>query len=427
MKKVSVALVGCGTVGSSVVKVLREQKEYIAKRHGVQIELKKIYTRTPEGDKSKKIYDEHRELFVKSLEEILEDPEISIVIETVGGLDFACEVVEGAIVLGKDVVTANKEFLNYRWLTLFSEAAIHGVTIGYEAAVAGAIPIVNILQNSLVGNQIQTISGILNGTTNYILTEMEKGNGSLSDILQEAQVLGYAEVDPHQDISGKDARNKLAILMRSVFGLYFFSASLFTQGIEDIILEDFEYADKKLNSTIRLIAFCTRDGVGFVCPMFISKDDFLAKIPLQLNGIKVTGDNFEELSFIGPGAGGRETASSIVADLVNIAKKTFSNNELNTTSLVQLCDFNTIVFQHTLRFIVNDEVGIIRDISSILADEGISIKAIEQNEYEEAKKSALPFLITLDPIEEGKIQKALKKINELKFLVKPVVVFRSFV
>jgi len=236
MKKVSVALVGCGTVGSAVVNVLMEQKEFIAKRHGVQIELKKIYTRTPESNKSKKIYDEHPKLFVKNLEEILEDSEIDIVIEAVGGLDFAYDVIEGAIVGGKNVVTANKALLNYRWLTLLDKAVMYNVTIGYEAAVAGAIPIINVVQNSLVGNQIQTISGILNGTTNYILTEMEKGTGSLSDILQEAQALGFAEADPTADISGEDARNKLAILMRSVFGLYFFSAYIFTQGIEDIIL-----------------------------------------------------------------------------------------------------------------------------------------------------------------------------------------------
>ena len=427
MKRVKIALVGCGTVGSAFVDLLLKQAVEIERRQGVKLELAKILTRSPTGAKCHSIYDRYPDLFVDNMESILRDPEIRIVVESVGGEGFAKDVVISSILWGKNVVTANKAFLNNYWFEIFDLARDNGVSIGYEAAVAGAVPIIRVVQESFPGRQIKSIAGVLNGTTNFILSEMERRKESLETVLKEARDLGYAEADPSDDLFGIDARNKLSILMRAVWGLNFDPETIYAQGIEDIIPEDFEYADKKLGSSIRLVAYCDDAGTGFVCPMFVPKDDLLARVPRQLNGIKIAGDDFGEISFIGPGAGGRETATAVLADVVKIARGTLKNDEASRSDKSELRGFEDIMFRHTLRFIVNDRPGIIRDISSVLADEGISIQAVEQNDYPDSKSSALPFLITLHPIEEKSVQAALEKINRFAFLVKPVVVFRSFV
>ena len=424
---VKIALVGCGTVGSAFVRLFSKQVVEIERRHGIRLELSKIFTRNPKNSKCRHIYNRYPELFSDNLESILGDSEIGIVIEAAGGVDFAEKVIRESILSGKSVVTANKALLNNQWSQIFGLAKDNNVSIGYEAAVAGAVPIIRVVQESFPGKQIKSITGILNGTTNFILSEMERRKESFEAVFKEARYLRYAEADSSEDLSGIDSRNKLAILMRAVWGLNFDPATIYVQGIEDIIPEDFEYAGKKLGASIRLVAYCDDSGTGFVCPMFVPKDDLLARVPRQFNGIKVAGDSFGELSFVGPGAGGKETATAILADAVKIAKGTLVNDETTQSEKSELRNFRNIVFRHTLRFIVNDRPGIIRDISSALADEGISIQAVEQNDYPASRSSALPFLITLHPIREKSVQLALEKINRFPFMVKPVVVFRSFV
>jgi len=430
MKRVSIALVGCGTVGSGVVEVLAKERENIAKQDGVKIELRKIFTRTPDGQKSSTVFKKHPTLFVHDSEDILDDPEIEIVLETVGGKDFAREVVTRAIEKKKHVVTANKLLLAYFGKEIFDSAQKQGVRIGYEASVAGAIPIIRVIRSSLVGSQICAITGILNGTSNFILTEMAVKSSSFKESLKAAQKLGYAEADPTEDISGEDARNKLVVLSRLAFGFDYNPDDIYTQGIEEVIPEDFEYAQRKLGSTIRLVGHASRGGAVYVAPMIIPKDNFLATIPGNQNGITVSGANFERLGFTGPGAGALPTASAIVADVVNIAKhqgKNFVPAVNNSMSKAKPVRFEDLEFRHTLRFMVQDQLGVLRDISTILAKEGVSIHAVEQNEYSETKKEGLPFLITLSSVKEEKVQKALVQINKLPFMVKPVMVFRSFV
>lgn len=428
MRKVNIGLIGCGTVGSGAVQIIHEQRLAIADKHGVELNLKKIFTRTPCGEKSRAIHEDYPGLFVGSIEEIIEDPQIQIIVETAGGLDFPFEVATRSINAGKHFVTANKALLAHKGQEIFNLAAERGVEIGFEASVAGAIPIIRATGDFLVGGQTQSITGILNGTTNFILTKMSQRQGNFKEILSLAQKEGFAEADPREDISGIDARNKLVVLARSAFGFNLDPSSIYTEGIGEIIPEDFEYAEKKLGSTIKLLAYCGRDGIAFVCPAMVPKNSFLASIDDELNGVEICGLNFQKLGFSGPGAGSRPTASSIVADIVQIAKSGFRQKKIKVkyvkNSFDQVVPFGDVSFNHTLRFIVYDRPGIISDISSHLAKEDISIRAVEQNNYHNLPR-ALPFLVTLHRTEEKKVQAALDKINKLPFMVKPAHVFRS--
>ncbi|MDO8558870.1 MAG: homoserine dehydrogenase [bacterium] len=426
MRKVSVGLIGCGTVGSGVVQIINEQRLAIMERHGVELNLKKIFTRTPCGEKSRVIHEGYPGLFVKSIDEIIEDPQIGIIIETAGGVDFPFEVAIRSIMAGKDLVTANKALLAHKGQEIFNLAGERGVEIGFEASVAGAIPIIRVTSDSLVGGQIQSITGILNGTTNFILTKMSQRQGNFKKILSLAQEKRFAEADPREDISGIDVRNKLVVLARSAFGFNLDPGSIHTEGMGEIIPADFEYAERKLGSTIKLLAHCSRDGIAFVCPTMVPMDSFLASIDDESNGLEICGLNFKKLGFSGPGAGSLPTASSIVADIVQIAKSGFRQKKVKSgkNGFDQVVPFGEVSFDHTLRFIVNDRPGIISDISSALAMEDISIRAVEQNNYRNLPR-ALPFLVTLHRTEEKRVQAALIEINKLSYMVKPAHVFRS--
>ncbi|OGZ59532.1 MAG: hypothetical protein A3F94_02180 [Candidatus Spechtbacteria bacterium RIFCSPLOWO2_12_FULL_38_22] len=420
-KKLQVALVGCGTVGSAVAKFLLAHRLDLVVTSDVDIKLSKIYTRNPNGRKSQELYTTHPELFVQDFDEILQDSQIDIVIETIGGTDFAREVVVGAIKSDKDVVTANKALLAIYGEEIFALLRQYGRQLGYEAAVAGSIPIISTLRNHLVGRRVKAIAGILNGTCNYILSRMQESGCSFGDALKDAQELGYAEADPNEDISGADTRNKISILAHTAFGFYFNPADIYTQGIEEIIPEDFKYAKDKFNSTIKLIAYCTNERVIYVCPMLVPRNSFLANISDNRNGISIYGEYFNEIGLTGPGSGGEQTAVSIIADLVSIASGTLKSKHLTT---FEPHSFEELYFTHTLRFVIKDQVGILRDITGILAQEGISVRAVEQNEYTEDDKDSLPFFITLEPAQEKNVQKAVHKINQLPYMVRPVVIFR---
>lgn len=426
-KKVGVGLIGCGTVGSAVVEFIFSQRDEIRKRDGVDIELKKIYTRTPSGLKSKHIFELYPHLFTSKCSDVIFDEDIDIIIETVGGIDFAYSLARKALRARKHLVTANKAMLAYHGESLFRLAAQNNIGIGFEASVAGAIPIIRVLSDSLIGGQVISICGILNGTSNFILTKMAQEKLSYDKVLKQAKELGFAEQDPSEDVNGQDARNKIVVLAQLAFGFNLDPKDIYTEGITNIITEDFEYAEEKLNSTIKLIAFCDKEGSMYVCPMLIPKNSFLASVNNEFNGINVLGYNFQELGFTGLGAGGKATASSIVADIINIAINKNKPHETVFHVNKKVQDFNDLIFQHTLRFVVKDQVGIIRDIACVLAEHNISINAVKQNDYGIQRKDALPFLITLNSAREGDVQKAVAKINEFEFLVKPAMVFRSFV
>ena len=319
------------------------------------------------------------------------------------------------------MVTANKALLAIYGEEIFALLRQYGRQLGYEAAVAGSIPIISTLRNHLVGRRVKAIAGILNGTCNYILSRMQESGCSFGDALKDAQELGYAEADPNEDISGADTRNKISILAHTAFGFYFNPADIYTQGIEEIIPEDFKYAKDKFNSTIKLIAYCTNERVIYVCPMLVPRNSFLANISDNRNGISIYGEYFNEIGLTGPGSGGEQTAVSIIADLVSIASGTLKSKHLTT---FEPHSFEELYFTHTLRFVIKDQVGILRDITGILAQEGISVRAVEQNEYTEDDKDSLPFFITLEPAQEKNVQKAVHKINQLPYMVRPVVIFR---
>lgn len=427
MKTTRVGLIGCGTVGSAVAEFLLSQRKSLQERDGLDIELKKIYTRTPSGPKSQEIFQKYKYLFVDTLSKVIFDKDIDIVVETVGGIGFAYKLSQKVLRAGKHLVTANKAMLAHHGTSLFRLAGQNNSRIVFEASVAGAVPIIRVLSDSLVGGQVSSVCAILNGTSNFILTKMAQEKCTYDEALHRAQELGFAEQDPTEDVEGIDARNKIVILARLAFGFDINPESVHIEGITNITTEDFEYAKEELNSTIKLVAFCNNDAAVYVCPMLIPKNNFLASVNNEFNGISIWGENFQELGFTGLGAGGKATASSVVADIVNVARGGYINCSPGLDFRKSIFDFNNLTFEHTLRFVVRNRMGITADYSYILKKFNLGIFDMSQRRYEKEMQNTLPFLVTLEPAREGDVQEAIKEINQLDFMVKPVMIFRSFV
>lgn len=313
---VKIAILGFGTVGSGVYEVIRRNGESFSKKAGQTIDIKYIM--------DIRDFDNHIEsnLFTKSFEEILEDDEVSIVVEVIGGIEPAYSYTKKALLAGKHVVTSNKELVATKGAELLAIAQQNNINYMFEASVGGGIPIIRPLNQCLAANEITEIMGILNGTTNYILTKMIKKGQSFSDALKDAQDKGYAERNPAADVEGHDTCRKIAILSSLVFGRQINADKIYTEGITSIALEDIEYA-QKLNSVIKLIGYShIRDKKVFarVSPLILPGDHPLATVEDVFNGILVKGDAIGDVMFYGRGAGKLPTASAVVADVIDIVK-----------------------------------------------------------------------------------------------------------
>ena len=428
-----IGLVGCGTLGSAVAERLLENKIKVGNK---KIELVKIYTRHPQGPKSAPLFYSHPQIFVDDLNSIVLDPEIEAVIETVGGIDFAETVIKASLMAGKHVVTANKALLAAKPY-LFSLASEQRLWLKFEAAVAGEIPIIRILDNCFKGDEISAIWGILNGTTNFLLSKMLLERKSFPRVLQEAQALGLAEADSSEDIEGRDSLNKLVLLIRQAFGLEVAPEvapdAIYTQGIERITLKDMEYAEF-LKKTIKLIAYAgivskgkRKELTAHIFPTLIDSEDPLAKISDATNSVKISLKYGQDVFFSGPGAGGPETANSVIDDLREVAKNSKNKPVKDKVGRASIEPFGDCAFQHTLRFTVRDQPGIVGAVGQILGQFGISIYSIVQVPFSVKESERLTFLITLHPCREIKLQQALQKINQLPFNREPVLVLRSII
>jgi len=411
-----IGIVGVGTVGQSVIKILEKNKDIIKARAGV--ELKPVVGVVKNLNKKRDI----NIRVTNKLDDVLQNSDIDIVVELIGGVDEAKKVVTKALQNGKNVVTANKALLAYHRYEL--EELCKTNTIAYEASVAGGIPIIHALRNGLSANHIMAIKGIINGTCNFILTKMTNENADFHTVLKEAQDLGYAEADPTFDIGGFDAAHKLLILASIAYGVNVKPEDILIEGIEDISKEDIDFA-KEFGYVLKHlgIAKVTNNKVSLrVHPVLISKDKPIAKIDGVMNGVSVTGDMVGETLYYGPGAGGDATASSVVADLIDIARGSTTpmlGFKKALESGFEIADKNDIVSKYYFRIGVEDKVGVLEKIAHILADVNISIETFLQK----SSKDRANLLLSTHEAKEADIQNAIKKISKLEFVKsKPVMI-----
>ncbi|NOT13163.1 MAG: homoserine dehydrogenase [Methylococcaceae bacterium] len=421
MKPVKVGVLGLGTVGGGTVNVLKRNAEEIARRAGREI----IITRASAKDLNKqRICDtKHISLTTNPLD-IINDPEIDIVLELIGGAGPVKDMVLQAIANGKHVVTANKSLIALHGNEIFAKASKQGVIVAFEAAVAGGIPIIKAIREGLSGNQIQWLAGIINGTGNFILTEMRDKGRDFYDVLAEAQALGYAEADPTFDVEGIDAGHKLTILASIAFGIPLQFDKVYTEGISQITRIDVEYAEQ-LGYRIKHLGIARKTDTGIelrVHPTLIPERRLIANVDGVMNAIVVKGDAVGPTLYYGAGAGAEPTASAVVADVIDVVRALTSDPENRVPHLAFQADaladiavlppekFKTAYY---LRLHAEDKPGVLADVTKILANHQISIEAIIQKESF-GDETAIPIIMLTQTTLEQEMNAAIAEIEALK-------------
>ena len=421
MKPVKIGLLGLGTVGGGTVTVLTRNAEEIARRAGRAIQISHAAAREYNAgaisglDQIGKISDD---AFA-----VVDDPEIEIVVELIGGYNPALELVLKAIENGKHVVTANKALIAMHGNEIFAAAQARGVTVAFEAAVAGGIPIIKSIREGLAGNQIEWVAGIINGTGNFILTEMRDKERDFDEALKDAQSLGYAESDPTFDIEGIDAAHKLTILGSIAFGIPLQFDRTYTEGITGIERADVSYADE-LGYRIKHLGITrkTADGIEMrVHPTLIPERRLIANVDGVMNAVLVKGDAVGHTLYYGAGAGSLPTASAVVADLVDVTRALTTDPENRVPHLAfqpqsladtRVLDIQEIETAYYLRMHAQDRPGVLSTISRILGDRGISIEAIIQKEPLD-DVTYVPIIILTQRIREKSMDEAIAQLEEL--------------
>ncbi|MEZ6141475.1 MAG: homoserine dehydrogenase [Zavarzinella sp.] len=423
-----VAIIGGGTVGGGVVKILQQHPERLQQRCGKAIQLQQVVVRDLEKERP----DIPREFLTDQISPTIQRSDVDLIVELIGGTTIAKQVVLQALQAGKDVVTANKALLAEHGPELFETARRMGRTIAFEASVAGGVPIIATLGQSLGANQITAIQGILNGTSNFILSNMSECGSSYADTLKLAQQLGYAEADPTLDVDGSDAAHKLAILVQLAFGVTVRLGDIERQGISDLNAMDLRFA-AELGYTIKLLAEAWSDGnqvAVHVAPVLLRRTDMLAQVRGAQNAIQLVGDAVGEVMLQGQGAGAMPTASAVVADILDLAigraQATFQAQNLwsKQDRGYFLCPSDNVRSRFYLRVLVHDQPGRLADVARALADHQISIASLIQHEaLEEHQGSVVPLVIMTHYAETKRFLKALAKINTLPGVVPPGVYF----
>ncbi|MBI4459869.1 MAG: homoserine dehydrogenase [Acidobacteria bacterium] len=420
MEEIKIGIVGLGTVGGSTLRILDENAAEIERRLGFPLRVRAVSSL-----EVKERAETNGRLLTRTWQEVVEHPEVEVVAELVGGTTVAQQVIRGALERGKPVVTANKELLGLQGAELAKLAAEHKASLSMEASVAGGIPILQVLREGISGDRIEAIYGILNGTSNFIMTEMEKSGAPLISILGEAQKRGYAEANPTADVEGYDARSKLTILAAFCFGVRVPTEAIFRQGITRLLPIDFSYAHR-LGYTIRLIGAATRgsEGLGlYVRPVLVPEKAILSKVQGSYNAIWIKGTYGEDTLYYGRGAG-KPTGVAVVSDLMEAARDLRHGSTLRTPAFgywnleeVTRAGIESQLRPYFLRFLVQDRVGIIAQLASVLAARNISLDAVLQEPC--AEKDRLPFVITVEPTTETALSGALGAMQGLDFLCEP--------
>ena len=380
-KNIYIGMLGCGVVGSQVAALLEKNNAELSTRAGAKLILKKIAVRDIKAARE----GINQSLFTTDAQSVIDDAEIDIIIEVMGGIDPARELILAAIKNGKSVITANKALLASHGADLFTAADNKGVDLYYEAAVAGAIPIIRPMRESLVGDQITRVMGIVNGTTNYILTKMDEEGRAFADVLKEAQSLGYAEADPTADVEGRDAASKAAIIAGLAFHSRVSVDDVYREGISSITADDVAVA-KTMNHVIKLLAIAeltSDDRISVrVHPTLIPRSHPLAAVRNAFNAVFVEAKSAGQLMFYGPGAGGAPTASAILGDVVAVARHRVSDSvgpresDYADRAIAPIGDTKT---QFLIRLNVADKPGVLAAIAQVFAKEGVSIQTVRQS------------------------------------------------
>ena len=419
-KPINVGLLGIGTVGGGTFTVLARNREEISRRAGCTIAMKTVADK--DLARARALVGDHSVVTADALD-VVNDPDIDIVVELIGGTGIAKELILKAIANGKHVVTANKSLLAQHGNEIFAAAQQKQVTVTFEAAVGGGIPIIKSLREGLTANRIEWIAGIINGTSNFILSEMREKGASFQDVLKQAQRLGYAEADPTFDIEGVDAAHKLAIMAAIGFGVPMQFGAAYIEGISKLTREDIRYAEE-LGYRIKLLGIAKRKAAGIelrVHPTLIPAKRLIANVEGVMNAILVKGDAVGQTMYYGAGAGAEPTASAVIADLVDVARMltadpehrvphlAFQPDQLSNTPILPMGEVETSYY---LRLRVLDRPGVLADIARILADGEISIEAMVQKEPNEGEDQVDIIMLTHLTVEKN-VDAAILRIEAL--------------
>jgi homoserine dehydrogenase len=413
-----VGVIGCGTVGAGVVKLLVSEREHLARKTGMTVELRKAADVDPAKRAATGLPDA---LLTDDATVLLSDPTINVVVEVIGGVKPARSFIATALAAGKHVVTANKELIAKQGPELFALARKHGVTLHFEASSCGGIPVIQALGQSLAANRFEKLLGIVNGTTNFILTKMHRENAEFADVLAEAQRLGYAEADPTADVDGHDAAYKLAILAAMAFDSHFDYRAIHTEGIRNISARDIAIA-KDRGYVIKLLAIGAEHAGGRVelrvHPVLVPEEHPLAAVSDSFNAVFARGNYVGDVMFYGRGAGQLPTASAIVGDIIDLAMhqgrggtSPRMNFGAQSKAVVPMGEIKTPYY---LRLDVKDRPGVLASIAKIFADSRVSISAVTQ---EEATGESVELVIFTHEVTEADFQRAVAEIRMLDVVV----------
>ena len=416
-KAVNIGILGFGTVGSGTARILVENSELIKERLGFPLTLKKIADLDIRKDRGIKL---GKDILTTDARQVTDAPDIDIVVELIGGLGIAKELLLRAIKNGKHVVTANKALLAEHGQEIFGAAKKYGVSLGFEASVGGGIPIIKALGEGLIANRINYVYGIVNGTSNYILTKMTNEGMEFSTVLKEAQELGYAEADPTLDVGGADSAHKLTILASLAFGIPLSYEEVYTEGITGITPLDIAFASE-LGFKIKLLAIAKAEGGKVelrVHPTMLPKDYLISQVDGVMNAIYVNGRETGDTLYYGRGAGDMPTGSAVVSDMADIARLVMSGApaksglSVSKSSRMGIRPMDEVESMYYFRFYALDQPGVLSKISGVLGENNISIASVIQKGRKEGE--AVPLVILTHKAVEKNVRRALKKINSMR-------------
>jgi len=430
-KQVNIGLIGFGVVGSGTLSLLKNHKKEVESRVGARVKIRWICSR---HKKKSRLIDKSIKQ-TKNWRDVINDPEVDCVIELVGGTDPARRIVLSALKAGKHVITANKVILSKYWNEIFNTAIRKKRLVYYEAAVGGGVPVIQALNEGLAGNEVTKITGILNGTTNFVLSRMQETGAKFQEALEEARAAGFAEADPSFDIDGVDTAQKISILGSLATGTWIPPGKVYCEGIRKIQALDFRFVERQLNSTVKLLGIAEKTVRGWVFrvhPTLIHKSHPFANVRNEYNAVILHGNAVGDVMLYGKGAGKYPTSSAVLSDIIFLSRQIANGTagkllyvSRRNNRRVVLAPFSQVRTRYYIRLITRDRPGVLSKITGILGRHGISLASVHQDTLEgPAGKRGVPVILLTHMSRESDIQSAVKKIDALPTTVVKAVLMR---